>query len=102
MALSECVVGVAKLVKNAEYEALKLSGQLIERLEKAGVAPGDYKYLRMFEDYREAERRGDKIVYVVACLAAKYGVSERTVYSVVKRLGSDCKAISPGSGDGTP
>ena len=79
-----------------QYEVLKLSSGLIESLEQAGVNPGDYKYLRMFEDYREAELRGEKIVYIVACLATKYGVSERTVYSVVKRLGSDCKAISVG------
>ncbi len=85
-----------------QYEALKLSGGLIESLELAGVDPGYYKYLRMFEDYREAERRGEKVVYVVACLATKYGVSERTVYSVVKRLGSDCKTVSAGSNGKTP
>lgn len=81
-----------------QYEVLKLSSGLIESLELAGVNPGDHKYLRMFEDYCEAELRGEKIVYIVACLSAKYGVSERTVYSVVKRLGSDCKTVSAGSG----
>lgn len=99
------VVGVAKLIilsGMTQYEALKLSGGLIESLELAGVDPGDHKYLRMFEDYREAERRGEKVVYAVACLAAKYGVSERTVYSVVKRLGRDCKTVSVGSSGKTP
>lgn len=77
-----------------QYEALKLISGVIESLELAGVKAADWKYLRMFEDYREAEQRGEKTVYIVACLASKYGVSERTVYSVVERLKSDCKGFS--------
>lgn len=77
-----------------QYEALKLSGKLIEQLEAAGVRPSDHKYLRLFEDWREAKQTGEKVAYVVACLADKYGVSERTVYDVVKRLESDCKSVS--------
>lgn len=85
-----------------QYEALKLSGCVIERLELAGVRPSDHKYLRLFEDWQEAKRRGDKVAYAVACLADKYGVSERTVYDVVNRLESDCKCVSAGSTDKTP
>lgn len=85
-----------------QYEALKLSSGLIESLELAGVRPSDCRYLRLFEDYREAEQRGEKVVYIVATLATKYSVSERTVYSVVERLGSDCKSISVESPDKTP
>lgn len=77
-----------------QYEALKLSGRLIEQLEAVGVRPNDYKYLSLFEEWSEAKRRGEKVAYVVACLADKYGVSERTVYDVVKRLESDCKSVS--------
>ncbi len=77
------------------YEALKLCGGVIETLEKAGIKPGDHKYLRLFEDYAEAKARGEKVCYIVACLADKYGLSVRAVYDVVKRLGSDCKSASP-------
>lgn len=59
-----------------------------------GVKPTDRRYLRLFEEWLEAKRRGEKVTYVVACLADKYGVSERTVYSVVERLESDCKGLS--------
>ena len=85
-----------------QYEALKLSAGVIERLELAGVKPSDHKYLRLFEEWQEAKQRGEKVAYVVACLADKYGVSERTVYDVVKRLESDCKGVSAGSPDKTP
>lgn len=76
------------------YEALKMCGGMIEKLEKAGVKPSDHKYIAMFEDYRRARKRGEKISYVVACLAKQYNMSERNVYEVVKRLGNDCKAAS--------
>ena len=34
---------------------------------------------------------GEKVTYVAARLAEKYGVSVRQVYVLVKRLGNDCK-----------
>ena len=77
------------------YEALKLCGGIIEKLEKARVKPGDHKYVRLFEDYQNARKRGEKVSYIVAILAERYNVSERNVYDIVKRLGSDCKSVSP-------
>lgn len=77
------------------YEALKMCGGMIEKLEKSGVKPSDHKYIAMFEDYRRARKRGEKISYIVLCLAQRYGMSERNVYEVVKRLGTDCKSTSP-------
>ena len=79
------------------YETLKICGGLIENLEKAGIRPSDHKYIGLFEDYREARERGEKVAYIVACLSAQYNVSERNVYEIVKRLGSDCKSVSAGS-----
>lgn len=76
------------------YEALKLCGGVIEKLEKVGIRPSDYKYISMFEDYRRAKQRGEKVSYVVACLAKQYNMSERSVYDIVKRLAADCKAAS--------
>lgn len=77
------------------YEALKLCGGVIETLEKSGVRPTDHKYVALFEDYREAKQRGEKVSYIVACLAERYNMSERGVYDVVKRLAADCKTVSP-------
>ena len=76
------------------YEALKLCGGVIERLEKAGVRPSDHKYVALFEDYRRAKQRGEKVSYIITCLAERYDMSERSVYDVVKRLDNDCKTAS--------
>lgn len=53
------------------YEALKLCGGVIEKLEKAGVKPTDHKYVALFDDYRRAKQRGEKISYIVLCLAQR-------------------------------
>ncbi|MBD5217627.1 MAG: hypothetical protein HDS73_03940 [Bacteroidales bacterium] len=76
------------------YETLKICGGLIESLEKAGIRPSDHKYVGLCDEYREARKRGEKVAYIVACLSAQYNVSERSVYEIVKRLGSNCKSVS--------
>ena len=76
------------------YEALKLSGCMIEQLERAGARPSDHKYVGLFEDYQRARERGEKVSYIVAVMAERYGVSERFVYDIVKRLAADCKVAS--------
>lgn len=76
------------------YELLKFIGEPLERLTNAGIKAGDYKYIALYEDYRKARKTGEKLGYIVAVLAERYGVSERTVYDVVKRFGQDCKSFS--------
>lgn len=76
------------------YELLKFIGEPLERLANAGIRASDHKYVSLYEDYLEARKTGEKVGYVVAILAERYGVSERTVYDVVKRFGRDCKPFS--------
>lgn len=75
------------------YEALKFLSEPLERLEMAGVKPNDHKYVKLFENYQEARERGEKVGYIVAMLADRYGVSERTVYDVVRRFGRTANAF---------
>lgn len=37
---------------------------------------------------------GNKMTYIVAMLSDKYDVSERQVYSIIDRLGKDCKSCA--------
>lgn len=76
------------------YETLKICGSLIGNLGKAGIKLSDHKYIGLFEDFQSARERGEKVAYIVACLSEQYNVSERSVYEIVKRLGSDCKSVS--------
>lgn len=76
------------------YEVLKFLGEILERLAKAGIKSSDYKYIKLYEDYNKARETGEKVGYIVAVLAERYEVSERTVYDVIKRFGLDCKSVS--------
>lgn len=78
------------------YEALKICGSTLETLEKLGVRASDCKYVEMFEGMAEASDRGEKLSYTAKVLAERYAVSERTVWDVWRRLGSDCKGFSAG------
>ena len=76
------------------YELLKFMCEPLERLSKAGIKAKDHKYVALYDDYLEAQKTGEKVGYIVAILAERYGVSERTVYDVIKRFGQDCKPLS--------
>ncbi len=76
------------------YEALKLCSGQMNMLHTLGVNPNDCRYLSLFEDYMEMRKSPDKVSYIVSVLAEKYGVSERTVYSVVERLRRCCNSLS--------
>lgn len=63
-----------------------------------GVRHDDYRYLSLYEDYRTMTANGDKMTYIVAVLADRYSISERSVYSVIKRLRSECNMLAVASG----
>lgn len=76
------------------YELLALNRELIERMCAAGVRLDDVRYVGLYRDYLRMKGAGGKVSYIVAVLAERYGVSERKVYSILKRFGSDCTEIA--------
>lgn len=75
------------------YELLALNRELIERMCAAGVRLDDVRYVGLYRDYLRMKGAGGK-VSIVAVLAGRYGVSERKVYSILKRFGNDCTEIA--------
>lgn len=76
------------------FEFVALNKELLERMCAAGVRPEDARYVELYRDYARMKREGGKVSYIVAVLAERYGVSERKVYSVLKRFGSDCTGLA--------
>ena len=60
---------------------------------KSGIHIEDVNYIDLYKDYSRMIAHGDKVTYVVAVLADKYQVSERKVYTLLKRLSHDCEPI---------
>jgi len=72
------------------FEILKFNRELIERISKTGYKNGDYKYVELFCEFLKFKNEGHKISYIVSMLSDKYGVSERKVYSIIRRFKTDC------------
>ena len=76
------------------FELVALNRELIERMCAAGVRLDDVRYVGLYRDYLRMKGAGGKVSYIVAVLAERYGVSERKVYGLLKRFGSDCTGFA--------
>ena len=77
-------------------EILKLNRELLNILKAAGIRVDDVKYIALYNEYQEMVGRGEKVSYAVAMMAERYGISERTVYMVLKQLQKDCNLAALG------
>ncbi len=71
-------------------DVLKLNREALSKLDEMGVPASDYRYIALYDDFMQMQARGDKVSYIVATLADKHGVGERTIYSVIRRLTRCC------------
>lgn len=76
------------------FEILSFNRELLRRLMATGVKVNDCEYIDLYNDYLQMRNTGDKTTYIVAVLSDKYSVSERLVYSIIDRLGKDCKSCA--------
>lgn len=74
------------------FEVLKFNRELLIRIRKSGIRLEDADYIDLFVDFTDMVANGDKVSYAVACLAANYQISERKVYTLIKRFQSDCNS----------
>ena len=77
-----------------KIDILKFNRELIKRLREAGIRLTDERYIDLYDDYTELRQHGEKVSYIVLLLSARYGVSERTVYSLIRRLGDECNLLA--------
>lgn len=75
-------------------EVLKFNRELIKRLKIAGIRLEDEAFVDLYTEYTTLLEHGEKVSYIVALLSAKYAVSERKVYALIKRFQSDCKSLA--------
>ena len=77
------------------FEILNFNRELIDRLVSVGFKPDDSRYVALYADYMKMHGRGEKVTYIVTLLSDKYKVSERKVYTLIKRYGRECSAQVP-------
>lgn len=76
------------------YELINFNRELLKKLADAGVRLDDAQYIDAYADYLEMLKNGEKVSYTVAVLSERYSISERKVYSLLKRFQSDCKPFA--------
>ena len=54
----------------------------------------DVQYIELYNDYNRLLDEGEKVSYIVAVLAERYNVCVRKVYTLIKRLQSDCNPFA--------
>lgn len=76
------------------FEILNFNRELLMRMLMLGLKPEDCKYLEMYAEFDQMRRNGEKVTYAVSALSAKYNMSERGMYKIIKRLSKDCTTSS--------
>lgn len=87
------MIGATKVQNYFEmtlFEILYFNRELIKRLQRAGFKPDDCRYIELYGEYERMRADGNKVTYIVSSLSEKYKVSERKIYSIVKRFGTRC------------
>lgn len=80
------------------FEILNFNREPLKRLQQAGIRIEDVEYIDLYNDYRVMLGGGEKVSYIVATLADRYHVSERKVYTLIKRYSRECSAQVLGGG----
>lgn len=72
------------------YDILNFCREPIKRLTAMGFRADDCQYIELYGDFVRMRSGGGKTTWAVAVLAEKYQISERKVYSIIKRFGMRC------------
>jgi Mor family transcriptional regulator len=72
------------------FEILNFNRKLLKRLSLTGFRLEDCRFIDLYSEYEQMCRNGDKVTYIVTYLSAKYSVSERKVYGIIKHFKKDC------------
>ena len=75
-----------------KYEILKVSASVCKVLADNGISPSDYRFIGLIEEYNRLKAEGHKYAYITFYLAQQYGVSETSVYRIVKKM-QECANI---------
>lgn len=67
-------------------EIVKIGRELLKMLSEYEVRIDDWKYLKMYEEYKRMRSNGVKYRYAIAELASVYHISRANVERIVRRL----------------
>lgn len=64
---------------------------VVKFMDDNHILTHDVKFVPLFNKAKEMIARGEKVAYVTSVLSDEYKITDRTVYALIKRLGTDLK-----------
>lgn len=68
------------------YELLIMNRSMVEALLANHININDVQNLQIYEQFMEMKKQGHKVTYITVFLAHKYGMTDRGIYKIIKRL----------------
>lgn len=59
---------------------------MVEVLLANHININDVQNLQIYEQFMEMKKQGHKVTYITVFLAHKYGMTDRSIYKIIKRL----------------
>lgn len=70
---------------------VEIDQELLKLLSENDVKIGDWKYIKLYEEYKCMRQKSIKYRYAVAHLAATHNMSRAKVERIIRRLSKDVK-----------
>lgn len=68
------------------YELLIVNRSMVDVLLANHININDVQNLQIYEQFMEMKKQGHKVTYITVFLAHKYGMTDRGIYKIIKRL----------------
>lgn len=68
------------------YELLIMNRSMVEVLLSNHININDVQNLQIYEQFMDMKKQGHKVTYITVFLAHKYGMTDRGIYKIIKRL----------------
>lgn len=72
-------------------DIVRFNKELFQRLQSTGIKIEDWRYVELYDEYERLLQEDVKRTAVALILAAKYKLSERQVYNIIKHLKTPIK-----------
>lgn len=73
------------------FELISTNQTLLKTMASNAINPKEAEYIDMMIEYKEMRAKRHKVTYVVCYLSQKYNLTERTVFSIVKKMSARVK-----------
>ena len=71
------------------YDILKLNSQVLEFFLQNKISLSEVRNIKVFEDFVDLCNHGNNVEYSADIVSKRYGITQRSVYNIARRMRSD-------------